>query len=284
MSQKRRSRDKRPKKLAALRLTHRDIQLMQAVYEYRFLDTEQLQRLFFPSKHRAYERLRLLYEHGFLDRVLRGKNMERMNTPLIYVLDKKGVAVLEEVLKEKLVWDARQKELSDFFLDHNIMVNDFRIRMTMALQALGIPLLSWTSESELRANNTHVNVKLAEDRSKRVALIPDAYFQISVQNEDRRFFLEVDMGTMTLKRFQTKVRAYNRYAELEQRENTQRPGFRVLTITPSLARMEHLKLATEAVGGKNRFWFSTLSCLEVETVLTTPIWYKAQSRDLYALL
>ena len=46
----------------------RDLDILEAVYTHRVLTQYQLQRLFFPSKDRTQQRLRLLYDHAYLDR------------------------------------------------------------------------------------------------------------------------------------------------------------------------------------------------------------------------
>jgi len=61
-------------------------------------------------------------------------------------------------------------------------------------------------------------------------------------------------------------------------------GFRVLTVTTTQKRLEHLRQATEAAGGQNRFWFTTFDQVTPETVLTAPIWQVAGADKCYALL
>ena len=51
-----------------LRLTPRDIAVLDAVDTYRVLRRDQIQTLFFPSKNTANERLKRLYHHGYLAR------------------------------------------------------------------------------------------------------------------------------------------------------------------------------------------------------------------------
>ena len=68
MGQKYLPRNKRVEEPPRMRLTSRDIQVVLAVYEYRVLRRDQVQQLFFPSKNTANERLKRLYQHGFLER------------------------------------------------------------------------------------------------------------------------------------------------------------------------------------------------------------------------
>ncbi len=54
-------RDQRLSDPTPMRLTERDLDVLQAVYAYDELTTQQLQTLFFPSAHTAYARLSLLF-------------------------------------------------------------------------------------------------------------------------------------------------------------------------------------------------------------------------------
>ena len=106
------------------------------------------------------------------------------------------------------------------------------------------------------------------------------------------FFLEVDRATMTVvgasprvKSWQDKIRAYQSYFESEaivQRYGTRR--IRVLTVTTGQARAEHLKTATEGVGGRYRYWFTTDDQITAEQCLTTPVWQKASGRNRHAIV
>lgn len=286
MSNQRRARNKRPrsKDLKPMRLTMRDLQILKALYEYRYLTTEQISRLFFPSKHRAYERLRQLYEHAFIDRIMRGKHMDKMNTALIYVLDSKGVRILQDALEKTIHWSPKYKQVSEFFLEHNTTINNFRIGVTEVCETRDMTLLNWTTETELHANNTRVEIRSHQGKLQRVTLIPDGYFQIAYKNDVWRFFLEVDMGTMSLKRFQSKILAYNAYAEVEQQYNVVNPDFHILTLTPSTQRMKNIKLAIESITTECNFYISTLDDISDTNIFDTPVWYKVGSKKRQTLL
>ncbi len=49
-------------------------------------------------------------------------------------------------------------------------------------------------------------------------------------------------------------------------------SMRVLTLATGAKRLENLKAATEAVGGKHRFWFAHLDEMTPESVLGQPLW------------
>jgi hypothetical protein len=92
------------------------------------------------------------------------------------------------------------------------------------------------------------------------------------------FFLELDRARSSLKRFRQKVAAYLEYINsgaYERRYGTKK--LRILTVTTS-KRTDHLKqllAATQAAGGKKRFWFAMLHEITPETVFHAPIWHVA---------
>ena len=61
-------------------------------------------------------------------------------------------------------------------------------------------------------------------------------------------------------------------------------GFRVLTITDSEERAQHLKTVTEEAGGKALFWFTTYDQATAEDILFAPIWWVASATARSALL
>ncbi|MCA9910134.1 MAG: replication-relaxation family protein, partial [Anaerolineae bacterium] len=75
-----------------MRLTDRDKDIIEAVYRYRILRQDQIQRLFFGTAAAAQRVLVRLYDHTFLERkflpVYEGRS------PTLYVLDKRGAELL----------------------------------------------------------------------------------------------------------------------------------------------------------------------------------------------
>jgi hypothetical protein len=58
---------------------------------------------------------------------------------------------------------------------------------------------------------------------------------------------------------------------------------RVLTVTPSQERARNLKEATEAAGGKTRYWFASKTALEKSNPFSDPIWVRATDDALRSL-
>jgi len=262
-------------------MTERDLAIVEAVYHFRVLTTQQLQTLFFPSLHQAYARLSQLYHHGYLERVFLGVHADKMNTPILYVLDRRGMEALQAERGIDVQWGKRSKDISTQFLEHTIAINTVRIAVakTCAIDEQFV-LLEWRGENDLKADYDRVTIRRDDGRMQSVSLIPDSYFVLETPRGKAAFFLELDRGTMTTKRFKTKILAYQVYYESgAYQRRFQTKSLRVLTVTTSHARLENLKRVTEEAGGKLRFWFSTLTHMLPEHVLTAPIWELATQSE-----
>jgi hypothetical protein len=101
------------------------------------------------------------------------------------------------------------------------------------------------------------------------------------------FFLEVDQGTMSTKRWQEKVRAYIEYRTRGlSKEHYGTRNFRMLTVTTTDRRLRSLKRATEKAEGDYHFWFATQDHIDIwqPQRLLTPVWFvatKDEQRSLF---
>jgi hypothetical protein len=279
-------RDQRLSQPPPIRLTERDLAILRAVYEFRVLTTQQLQQLFFPSLHQTYARLSLLYHHGFVERLFLGVHADKMNTPILYTLDRRGAETLQAEQGSDVQWGKRNKEVTAQFLEHTIAINTVRIAVVSACSLHShYSLLEWRSENDLKADYDRVVIRKEAGRTQSVSVIPDSYFVLNTPRGKTAFFLELDRGTMTTKRFKTKILAYQVYYESgAYQRRFQTKSLRVLTVTTSAVRLENLKRVTEEAGGKLRYWFSTLSQMSGERVLTAPVWELATQRSLQPLV
>lgn len=268
-------RFRRPKQLTRMELTPRDVEIVRAVSTYRVLSQAQLQRLFFGTKSAAQRVLLRLYRHGYLDRKFLPVVFGR--SPTLYVLDKQGAALLRTTDPlDQPVWYASSKDLKSEFLQHTLAINDLRIAVTLAARQEGFELVQWVGENALKAHYDRVSVRLPNGQSQAISLIPDSYFILKTPYGYAHFFLEVDRGTENLDRFKRKVLAYLAY--YQSGRYTQRYGsqsMRVLTVAPGERRLQGLKTATEASGGKRAFWFGLADALSPETILKAAVWQVA---------
>lgn len=264
------------------RFTSRDLAVMQAIYEYRVLSTHQVQSLFFSSPVKTRARLQLLYHHGFLERKFSGVYFDKMNTPILYLLDRRGAETLHDAGILTKGWSSKSKQAGLFFLQHTLEVNTVRIAITKACQQLGFELVEWRSETDLKEGYDRVKVSTIEQP---VAVIPDAYFCIKTATNITHFFLELDRSTETGKVFKRKLLAYQVYCgSVLAKKRFGTTKFRVLTVTKSAARLRNLKQLAERVEGKNRFWFTTLPAITQDTVFNSLIWQVARRNEPTTLL
>lgn len=259
-----------------MQLTQRDRQVIQAVYEYRFLRRDQIQALFFLSQNTANRRLQYLFQHGFLKRHLPPVQLGEGRPQAIYSLDERGadlIAIEQGIDRAEVRWRKKDNQAQFFFLEHTLYINDFRIGITMAAKKLGHQVSRWCDEREIKLLGERVPI--LQKRKGYLPVAPDAFFIYDFGDRQAGFFLEVDMGTMTNKRFKDKVRAYIAYkTEGYYEKKFGISSLRVLTVAPSYRRLKNLKRTTEQAQGRNLFWFATFAALSSEKILQ-PVWYVA---------
>lgn len=120
--------------MPGFRLTHRDRQIIEAVYHCRALTAPQIAALYFskgevPSEvnARCKHHLRMLYHHGYLFRDEQPSKLSEGRKPLVYFLDQRGAESLASSQEGKIEWDHRDNNVSFPFLQHLLATNDIRI-------------------------------------------------------------------------------------------------------------------------------------------------------------
>jgi hypothetical protein len=271
----------------AIRITKRDVRILEMVEAYRFVSREQIERLVFTqaekdettNKTRCPIRLRKMFDNALLGRVR--WLFHAVTLPMVYYLGKEGANLLALKLgiernKISTLTKSEKRPVisrSLLFLAHTLAINDFRIDVNLACQRIGAELVEWLNEYEL--GREYVNIDY-DGRKRRRAVQPDGYFAIQVDGREAHFFLEMDMETTPSKRWAPKVLGLFEYRY--QGKYTERFGtksLRVLCVTPSESRKDLLMEWTEKVipeGWLPLFWFTTEDEVKVRTVLTAPIW------------
>lgn len=288
----------------------RDLAICMAVYDYRFLLRDQVQRLFFtshtvrdkktggtleePTKRGdiiANRRLKTLEEHGYLSHTTIKTAEERTdrNTQRTYALTREGARLLA---REGLIPESEvrhypgRNDVTDGYTVHRQEVNDVRIAITKAACARGDDISVWVYDWELRK----LRLKVKDRNGKRYHFEPDAFFAYQLAGEDwwSYFFYERDTGSQTNKIFAEKVKLYllalqtpEVFEVLNKLYDVDIQGFRVLTTTLP-ERVANLKRTTEAAGGAKRFWFTSHRDIDEDTVLG-PVWEMATSSEKVAL-
>ncbi len=276
------------------------MEILKAVYAYRALTAPQIEALFFthPNDSRGVNarcklRLRLLYHHGYLYRDEQPTKLSEGRKPLVYFLDRTGAEHLSTIEGQEVDWDPQDNNVSYPFLDHLLATNDIRVAVTLSAKQHALDLPVWLDDKTLKSRQMKDTVILKGDKGGRekAAVVPDSYFRLETEEDLFNFFVECDLGTVTLDARETgkrdwarKVHAYLEYyrsGAYEKRYQTK--DMRVLTITRSEKRMRNLKEVTETAGGKSRFWFTTFEAIRGADILTSPIWALATRDDPQAL-
>ncbi len=262
-----------------MRLTPRDVRLIETLQRYRVLRRDQVQQLLFPSKNTANQRLRLLHQHGYLARRRLPVEYGQGSGQALYLLAGRGAALLAErrgVDLAEIGWRRSHNHVSSPFLEHTLMVNDLRLAIELGARQRRDTLETWLREEELKVRPDRVWIEAQPGQRRRVALVPDAYFRLIAGRQRASFFLEADRATEAQGRWTHKVRAYLAY--VRSGAYLRRYGsrcLRVITVTTGERRLANLMRTTRQVcdpHSRALFWFATQEQIAPQTVLHAPIW------------
>ena len=250
-----------------LKIQPRDIQIIKLVYDHRFLDSDQIRALTDGSDQVISRRLQKLFHNGYLDRPLQQFSYTAGSKTIIYGLGNKGSDILSTefgIDRGKINWRTKNYEAKIIYLNHTMMISNFRVCLTLALkETQKVELIFWKQNE---AGDLRDQVFIKDDNRKeriRLPINPDSFFAIQDLNGKKSyFFLEADQSTMTNARFFRKMRAYWNY--WKQSGHTLKydiKSFRVLTLTKSIQRAGNLreatKLADDRQEGTLMFWFTS---------------------------
>lgn len=155
----------------------RDVDIMERLYFCRFLNSHQLQRLFFTNQRTAQIRLSKLYERGFVDRFRPPSARGQGSNPYIYTLDSLGYRLLRH-LRPELVgrWYWREKTPEFSRVIHDVELNDFCLNFLDEAPRHGIDNLLWLTTKQA--------VQRIDVDGRKAMYAPDAILTYDVQYED----------------------------------------------------------------------------------------------------
>lgn len=270
-----------------LRLQPRDIEIMKLVNEYRFLTSRQIQLLVLGSDQVILRRLQKLFHNNYLDRL-----QTSIYEKAIYALGNNGADIVAEhtgVDRGKIDWAKKNREVRNPYINHTLMVSNFKIAVQLALdESPGAALFKWVPECDDLKERVIVS---DNNRKLKLFFFPDSWFVIEHQGKYLSFFLEADQSTMTNERFFNKMKAY--WAFYRQGKHKEKFGinsFRVLTITKSDSRAENLRQTTKKAddneAGSPMFWFTSEKHYNPEDPgsILGKIWKTPKNDDLHSLL
>lgn len=283
---KRNRRDRRPSHPRSMRETVRDRHIVKLVYDYRILSQEQVERALGKSRSTVQQSLIRLYHHQYLERVFLPISYFG-SSPTLYILGRRGIELLQRMGIDDFT-GVPSKDLSVLFLAHTLAINEFRLAITQAARVLDWSIPAWRTENEIKAGYDHVSIQTASGRVERVPVVPDSYFVVDIPDRGTApCLLELDRGSMTVKKFRTKVLgyvAYYRNGGYEKRYHS--PAFRVLTVVDGVGKGRLASLLTETAGVPGigrRFWFTHIKDVTTHNPLIDPIWQIAGADGTVAL-
>jgi hypothetical protein len=275
-------------------LTPRDHDILCHVYRFRRMTREQVERLLFRPDHGqdhptktniARKRLRLLFHHGYLERIPMPAANAKWALRPVYRLSRKGAELIANELGTtpgKLrYWgkgdddDHRATEVSQLFLNHALDINDVRIAVQHGAAGLGCTVEEWLDDTDLKRPERKESVTITTEHGGhvKVPVIPDAYFVVRLGDQRARFFLELDRATMSNSRWKRRILAYRKFVESGKYfERYKATSLRILTVTTTPKRMASLQLTTANAGGGDLFWFTTLPDATSGNFLLSRIW------------
>ena len=184
---------------------------------------------------------------------------------MVYGLGPQGARMLcQRGEKARIDWTAKNRTATKLFIEHTLRVADFMVALEIACRNSAVEYRRFP-DREVQAPRWSVTLWHHGLHAK-LGVIPDAVFALrTVHGSEVVYCLEADRATMPVKRqhlHQTsaarKFLAY--HATWKQRLLEQRFGwnrFRVLTLTTSPARVEHLRQAArELPSGHGLFLFA----------------------------
>ncbi|MCB1521095.1 MAG: replication-relaxation family protein [Hyphomicrobiaceae bacterium] len=271
-------------------VTSRDIDILRAVAQFRFLNSGHITTLIPGSAKNMRARLKLMFEHGLLDRPECQYDTYRPgggSAEIVYALADKGARLLADSgcveARAAVCWSQKNRAAGRPFLEHTLAIADFAIRLAVDVRTRsdielsdGNALLARLPPSTLEMPKPfRFSVPVILNGTRHVIGIePDYAFSLGFPELRQRanYFVEVDRGTMPVERADLagssilrKLVAYRElwrsglHSSLFSWRN-----FHVLIVTTEIERAKHMReSALRHLGSTDAslFWFADRSAL-----------------------
>lgn len=238
-------------------LQPRDRHLLEELAIMRVADREQAKTVAgFGSTTRVNARLLRLTQAGLLKRFFMGTTAG--GAKALYALSLKGARAVGVPLRGP---QRRQDQaiIADFFVEHQIAINQLYCRLKFRTLPPGVSFRRWLAFSE--------------PVTPGLKLIPDGYVELGTPAGIVGAFLEVDLGTESLTVWKEKVRQYLQLAvsgEFKRRFGEER--FRVLVIAHSERRLHSIRQTVATITDK-LFWFGDQKTIQEKDFFGS-VWFR----------
>lgn len=253
----------------AFRVTEGDLEIIRQIARHRFLRSTHVAALVGRSLDRTNDRLCHLYHAGYLDRPrAQLDHYSAGSASMVYALTGRGARLLRDrdgsrPLRVEL--SRRNRTAGRAFIEHQLEIADFEVVAQLAAEAIAY---HYENATEIAARLPHtdghpfaVRVRVTHRGAQReIGLVPDGAMTITIENGMRRnFLIEIDRGTMPIKRMdfsQTsidrKLRSYlSAHAARLFTRKLRWKNFRVLFVTTDAARVRSMIEALRAIQPAN---------------------------------
>jgi hypothetical protein len=274
--------------------TLRDYSILELIHRYRYIEARHIRALVAGSSQQVTRRLQGLFHNGYIRRYAPRHRMRPDLNPgaplMAYGLELRGARALAgcppqasvagRTPAELVRWKKDYTRRTEWFLEHRLMISNFRCVLELALRETpGVELVRWEQGQEIWIKAT---IPGSPRRTVRVA--PDARFTIREAGQLRHFFLEMDRSTEEHRRLLQKYLGYWWYLQSphfhQAHPDSRRVNVlfvttghqRMLNMAETLRQMPRPNRATH--GGKGLYWFgSELGYgLEKPRSILDPIW------------
>lgn len=244
------------------------------VHSYTGCTIDHIRKRFFSGNHSpraSYAHVARLVEAGLLT-TRRLPPWNGIGSGKAFVtLGLKGRRIVAEILEIPLAELPRNaRRVSAFLLRHHLALCRFRLAVELAtIQSNALRLVDWTSEVELRRQP--IRAKDAHS-GEELAIVPDAGFTLGLgHSSEQRFDVEIDLDTVSPKRWRAKLSAYLRHrAQLDH-------VVPVLIVVPTSERQAAIaRWATEEARALQAdptiVWLTAQDLVDGQSVLSSDIW------------
>lgn len=305
----RRPRFRRASEPPAFQITDGDVAIVRLLARHRFLRSTHIAALVGRSLDRTNERLRGLFDTGYVDRPRAQLDYyPNGSAPMVYALADRGARLLIErdgVDFANVEWSRKNRRAGRPFIDHQLEIIDFYVALQCAMRDRADVRLIHPDELVATFPDQSFNISSPFTMRVRVAhkgvqheigVVPDLVFGLRYPDGSRRcFMVEIDRGTMPISRsdfrqtsFERKMRAYLTAHAAKQHER--RFGwktFRVLTVTTDRHRTASMmdalsKLHVPQSPGSSLFFFSP----RTDLLVTDPLahgWQDGTGRTIHLI-
>ncbi|MGB2986648.1 MAG: replication-relaxation family protein [Phycisphaerae bacterium] len=274
----------------AFQFNESDQELLVSIAEHRVLTVRHLAMLLRRNSNALRRRLKILSAQGLIEVAGRPFGRNRGRPESLVSLRGAGVELLKtsKLIDSSLPAD-RVTAQNIHFLDHELLVNDFRVHLTEMEQivpALSIQFFSANSPLLVRGSDDRplVHEKMDSDDGSYdgTGFVPDGVIGVTHTELDRTllFFLEADRGTEprnsprhSNRGIRKKILNYQRYFAVEQYKRYEKilkcklRGFRLLILTEDRARFAALCRLVRAMPPSGFVWLAGR-----ESLLSQGLW------------